>query len=975
MSVSFAGHELHSPRFELDDARALSLELFGVDGEVSALGSHQDQNVLVTTPSGRYVLKIANAAFGEAELDLQNRAMVHLAERLSLEVPTPCRALGGSEIVPVERDGVTYLLRLVTFIEGEPLMDADHLAPVVLRALGEVAGLVAHALAGFEHPAADRALQWDPRHVGAVVEALAPHVEDPRRRALVSEVGLAAAAALERLGTRLPQQIIHCDVTDWNVIGRRDTAGHLLPCGVIDFGDITRTLRACELAVAASISFAHDPDDPICAAAEIVRGFDAACALEDAEFEAMPHLIAARAAILAVGTEQQALLEPHNAYAQSTRESDWAIFEAAAKVPLKVAEAAFRLACGRSAASLSPRIRTGAAWPLPDFAPGADVDLSPASDALADGAWRSRTALAALATPGAVGAYGEARLYATRELSDRAPATIHLGLDLFAQRGSDVRAPVDGRVEVVGERDLVLSADGYALRLAGLAPAVTQGESVAAGALLGHLSEGGELPPHLHVQVANEALREIPGLVTATHAEAWRILCPDPSLLLGLPAQEGGEDALLARRRAVIPQAQPLYYADPPEIVRGLRQHLYDAHGRAYLDCVNNIACIGHSHPRVTAAAVRQLRLLNTNSRFLYESMPRFAERLAALLPEPLDHVYLVSTGSEANDLALRLARAATGQDDLLCIRDAYHGWTTATYEISTSSVDNPQGALAPPEHVHPVVSPDTYRGPIGATEADAGRALCECRAGGDRRAGRAGRAPAAFICEALYGNAGGIVLPDGYLQAAYAHVRAAGGLCIADEVQVGYARLGAHFWGFEQQGVVPDIVTIAKSTGNGHPVAAVITTSAIADALEGHGGFFASVGGGCGLVRDRPRGARRDRGGGPAGERPARRARIPRGPGRAGRAPRAGRRRTRHGALPRPRPRARSRDEGAGPRGGLRDLRAPARARRDRAADGRRHERAQAQTAARDRAARRGLAARATGRRAGARVVGSAQE
>ena len=135
---------------------------------------------------------------------------------------------------------------------------------------------------------------------------------------------------------------------------------------------------------------------------------------------------------------------------------------------------------------------------------------------------------------------------------------------------------------------------------------------------------------------------------------------------------------------------------------------------------------------------------------------------------------------------------------------------------------------------------------------------------------GAHGRAPAAFICEAIYGNAGGIVLPAGYLQAAYAHVRAAGGVCIADEVQVGYGRLGEHFWGFEQQGVVPDIVTIAKATGNGHPVAAVITTTAIADSLDGHGGLLRVGRRRRGLVRDRPGGARRDRAGRLAGERPA---------------------------------------------------------------------------------------------------------
>ncbi len=843
MSVSFAGHELHSPRFALEDARELARDCFGAEGSMSELGSHQDQNVLVDTLRGRFVLKIANAAFGAAELDLQNRAMEYLGERLPLEVPKPCRALDGSEVVAVERDGVPYLLRLVTFIEGEPMHTAQHLAAVVLRALGEAAGRVARALEAFEHPAAERALQWDPRHVGAVAEALAPHVADPRRRELVARVAAGAAEAIERLVPQLPRQVVHCDVTDWNVIGRRDRAGLLMPCGVIDFGDVTRTLRVCELAVAASIAYGHDPDEPICAAAEIVRGFDAVCPLDDAELEALPHLIAARAVIVAVGTEQQAVLEPHNAYAQDVRAGDWAICETAAAVPLPLASAAFRLACGRSAAALGPRVPRGS-WPLPGVEPGTAADLSPASDALADGAWRSPSLLAALTPAGAIGAHGEARLPATRELSNSEPATIHLGLDLFAPAGSEVHAPLAGRVERVGARELLLSCGEVSIRLAGLAPSQAAGAEVAAGATVGQLAEGRELPAHLHVQVAPAGVAPLPGRATPALAEAWLALCPHPGALVGRPSPPRREHALLARRRAVIPRAQPLYYAAPPEIVRGLRQHLYDANARAYLDCVNNVASIGHSHPRVAAAAVRQLRLLNTNSRFLYEGMTRFAERLAALLPDPLERVFLVSTGSEANDLALRLARAATARRDVLCVRDAYHGWTTATYEVSTSTVDNPLGARSQEPWVHPVLSPDTYRGPIGAGEPGAGTRYAESVRDAIAQLAVAGRGPAAFICEALYGNAGGIVLPDGYLQAAYAHVRAAGGICIADEVQVGYGRLGAHFWGFEQQGVVPDIVTIAKATGNGHPVAAVITTTAIADALQGQGGFFASVGG-----------------------------------------------------------------------------------------------------------------------------------
>ena len=514
MSVSFAGHVLHSPRFSLEQARELARERFGVDGEASELGSHQDQNALIDGPSGRFVLKIANAAFGEAELDLQNRAMLYLAEHLALDVPRPCAALDGSEIVAVQHEGVTHLLRLVTFVDGEPLVDALHLAPPVLYALGGVAGEVVRALEDFEHPAADRAMQWDPRHVGAVVEALAPHVADAGRRDLVLGVAAGASEAIARLAPRLRTQIVHCDVTDWNVIGRRDRAGRLMPCGVIDFGDVTRTLRVCELAVAASIAFSHEPDEPISAAAEIVRGFDAVCPLDDAEIEVLPHLIAARAAILAVGTEQQAALEPHNAYAQRVREGDWAICETAAAQPAALVDAVIRRACRRSVAAITPRVPSGA-WPLPGIAPAARVDLSP-------------TGLDPDTPPGAIGAHGEARWHATRELSNDEPETIHLGLDVFAPERTEVRAPLAGRVERTGGRELVLVAGGVALRLAGLVPCVAPGEAIAVGALLGSIGEADHLPPHLHVQIAPAGLAELPGLARPALAQAWLALCPHP---------------------------------------------------------------------------------------------------------------------------------------------------------------------------------------------------------------------------------------------------------------------------------------------------------------------------------------------------------------------------------------------------------------------------------------------------------------
>ena len=222
MSVSFAGHELHSPRFGLEEARELARERFGVEGAASELGSHQDQNALIDGPSAASCSRSPTRPSARPSSTSRTAPWLHLGERLPLEVPLPCAALDGSEIVAVEREGVTYLVRLVTFVEGEPLIDALHLAPPVLCALGEVAGLVARALEDFEHPAADRADAVGPaprrrrrRGARAARRGSAP----PRaRRARRGRRGRGDRA----LAPRLRSQIAHCDVTDWNVIGRRD---------------------------------------------------------------------------------------------------------------------------------------------------------------------------------------------------------------------------------------------------------------------------------------------------------------------------------------------------------------------------------------------------------------------------------------------------------------------------------------------------------------------------------------------------------------------------------------------------------------------------------------------------------------------------------------------------------------------------------------------------------------------------------
>ncbi len=486
--------------------------------------------------------------------------------------------------------------------------------------------------------------------------------------------------------------------------------------------------------------------------------------------------------------------------------------------------------------------------------------------------------------------------------------TIHLGLDFFVEAGAPVKAPlagtvccvannaapkdygplvilrhaveglhaVEGRHETAGRHEID-AGDAFFTLYGHLDEGVLEGlrvgQAVAAGEVIGRVGapprgEGwgnGDWPPHLHLQVildlleldrespAKPAIIDFPGVALPSQRAVWTALSPDPNLLAGVPAErfpprERKYEETLAARRAAIGGSVRLAYRRPLKIVRGFGSYLYDEVGRAYLDVYNNVPHVGHSHPRVVEAAARQLALLNTNTRYLHDAIARYAERLTALLPEPLSVCFFLNSGSEANELALRLARAATGGEELIVLDAAYHGHTTALIDASPYKFEGPGGAGRKPwVHVAPI--PDDFRGPYKRHDPRAGeqyaRHVGELAAEVVARGGRL----AGFLGETVPSVGGQIVPPPGYLAAAYRQVREAGGLAIADEVQVGFGRLGSHFWGFEMQGavpdvVVPDIVVLGKPIGNGIPLAAVVTTREIAAAFDNGMELFSTFGG-----------------------------------------------------------------------------------------------------------------------------------
>ena len=853
----FLGHEHRRPDVDATEAARLMEGAFGLRGRLMELGSHQDRNYRVQTPDGgRFVLKVARQGISRAELEAENAAVLWAAAAgVPFELPIPQRALDGSLVNrAVTSGGDAHDLRLVAWIDGEPMDRVSYLAPTVLRAHGEMAARIAMALEGFDHAALDRALQWDIRHAGSVVEALAQFSTTAGRRSMAETAVARAGDALAALEPALRVRAIHADVTDLNTVARRDRAGRPMPAGLIDFGDISRTWLAAELAVTIAADVFHDLARPLQVAREVARGFLPLLPLVEAELAAVWPMVVARSAAVAVSGDQQVALEPDNAYVGATRDEEWAALEAVLAVPLPLADAVLREAAGLGSARRI-RLPTGVVPPVAVAADRARVlDLSPQSPVLPGSATGDPSLVdelvEAVHADGCVaaGRWGEARLTDAEPDATVEAATVHLGLDLFLEAGLPVRAPVAGVVRLA-PAGVVLEAVGFDIRLDGVAAGVAGGEAVAAGDPIGVVADRGPdgLPSLLHLQLVSVPGLEAPRRTVPSLASAWQGLSPDPAELAGLPqplvvAPPDDPAGLLARRDRVLAGVQLHYFEQPPRIERGWRHHLVDTRGRAYIDLVNNVAVLGHSHPAVEAAVTRQLRRLNTNSRFLYGVMVEFAEALAARFPAPLDTVFLVNTGSEANELALRLARTTTGNDDVLAVRGAYHGWTGATDAITTSLLDNPRALETRPTWVHPVEAPNTYRGLHRGP--DAGTRYADDVRATSARLAPAGRRPAAFIAEPPYGNAGGVILPEGYLAEVYTAVRAAGGLAIADEVQTGYARLGHHQWAFEQQGVVPDIVTVAKAAGNGMAVGAVVTTAAVAEAFAAEGSFFSSVGG-----------------------------------------------------------------------------------------------------------------------------------
>ncbi len=882
--------QMEKDQFSTGKISRLAADHYGKEVSATKLVGELDLNFLLTEQKGQqYVLKIAHAGENLLQLQMQNAIIKQLGGsggRLHVQEIIPSSQ--GEEIVFLEqKDGSLRYMRLLSWIEGKPLAKfAPHSASLLFK-VGAFCGNLCQALKGFDHPGAHRFMKWDPSQA----KWIKPHLDkfSGERGAVVryfySQFETIAFPALEGLR----KSINYNDANDYNILLTAAAEGPEV-AGVIDFGDAVYTHTANELAIAIAYATMNKPD-PLEAATHIVSGFHSAFPLTAMEIRVLLPLITTRLLISVVCAELNRRDEPANEYLQISDEPAWDLLGKWRKTDLSFAEASFRHACGlipspkeelfrkwikgNHSKSISPLAFEKPAWldlSVGSIELGNARNLSDADalDSKIMSMARSKTSDIVL------GKYNEARaIYSSpafEQAGNNGPVwrTIHIGLDFFATPGTAVNAVLDGTVHSFAnnnaERDygptIILehrisnelcfySLYGHlsvtSLQNISVGKQVHAGEKIAE---VGDRKSNGNWTPHLHFQVIMDMLGQqgdFPGVCNPGEAPVWLSLCPDPWLLIKGEAspQENkiSNDEIISFRRQHVGKNLSISYKEPIRMVRGDGQWLIDDSGRKYLDTVNNVAHVGHEHPRVVAAGQAQMAVLNTNTRYLHENLLKFVRELLLTLPPKLNVAFLVNSGSEANELALRLAKNYTGQADMIVSEVGYHGNTNACVEISSYKFDGPGGKGRPP-HIHVIPIPDSFRGIYRADDSDAGLKYASHVKQAIHGILEEKRKPAALIFESVISCGGQVELPERFLKSAYEYTRTAGGVCIADEVQTGCGRAGDHFWAFEAHGVVPDIVTIGKPIGNGHPLGVVVTTQELADAFKNGMEYFNTFGG-----------------------------------------------------------------------------------------------------------------------------------
>lgn len=873
----------------IEEAEIILFGCYNIKGSATKLAGEVDLNYKITTPDRKeYVFKISHPDKDLNELDFQQKLLQYL-ELNSNEITAPkvINDIHGNTVSEyTDKSGSNFKLRLLSWVSGRTWSSVNPQLDDLRYNLGLKCGLLTKVLQGFDHQQADRKYDWD------IAQSLwtKKHLDifDKNQKELVNFF-INLFESKKPSYDQLRKSIVHNDANDNNIIVSKDLKNPKAEA-LIDYGDAIYTQIINDVAISCAYAIMHH-NDPLEAALPIVKGYSESFTLVEEE---LVHLYTAIAMRLVISVTQSAINKtkhPDNSYLQISEKPAWELLKKWRTVNEEFALLVFRQACGYSAHPNEDRFKAFAkehSFSIKDLFPSTGrnelkhLDLSVSSSWIGHpneynnlNLFQFKIEQLQKTCPNQIlaGGYLEPRsIYGTasyNKIGNSGPETrsVHLGVDFWLPAYTPVHALFDGEVVTAvndaGNKEygglLILKHTVkdfcfYSLYGHNTVSSVTRhtiGDLVKKGDLiaeLGDYPENGNWAPHLHFQLMLSMLDyeiDFPGVMYHKQIDIWKSLCPDPNLLFKSKALEKSKgpsnDDLIRFRQEHLGKGLSLQYQEPIKVVRGSGAYLIDQNGRFYLDTVNNVAHVGHEHYELVKAGQQQMALLNTNTRYLHENINQLTKELLKTLPDKLNVIHYVNSGSEANELAIRMAKAFTGQKDIIASEHGYHGNTNMCVNISSYKFDGKGGSGAP-KHTSVFPIPDSFRGKYrGASTADSyAEEVKKCV---DKIEDQ-NRGVCAFIVEPIISCGGQIELPKGFLKTAYKHIRQAGGVCISDEVQVGCGRMGKTFWGFELYDVIPDIITIGKPLGNGHPVAAVVCTKEIAEAFANGMEYFNTFGG-----------------------------------------------------------------------------------------------------------------------------------
>jgi 4-aminobutyrate aminotransferase-like enzyme/Ser/Thr protein kinase RdoA (MazF antagonist) len=880
--------EYNQIKISAKQAEEILFNLYNIKGTASELPGEVDFNFRIKVENSEgYILKISRPNEDENYLDFQQQLLQHVELNDQHLIAPKVIKNKNDAATPSITDafGKERKVRLLTWISGRVWSSVNPQLDSLRFSLGEQCGLLTEALQGFEHSEAQREFVWDVAQSLWTKEHI--HLFSKEEKEIITYFQNQFENKKPTYDS-LRRSVVHNDANDNNVIVSEELINPIVKAA-IDYGDAIHTQIINDLAIACYTNIHHN--DPLDAALPIVKGYHSAFPLQEEELIHLYNAIAMRLVISVTKSAINKIEEPNNEYLLISEKPSWEILKKWRTIHPDFAEYSFRAACGFKAHPNEEKFKIWASkntFSLTNLFPTIDRNEAHHIDMSVSSKWighqqdfnnidllqfKIEQLQKEVPTKIISGGYLEPRALYTSTAYDKVgnkgkeSRSIHLGIDYWLPTHTPVHAILDGEVVIAvndaGDKEygglVVLkhqTEDFEFYTLYGhntvksvakhtIGDVILKGEKIAE---LGNYPENGNWAPHLHFQVLLSLFDyhvDYPGVAYLSQIEVWKSVCPDPNLLFKSEAllenNSLTNDEIINYRKQHLGKSLSLQYKTPIKMVRGAGQYLMDQYGRKYLDTVNNVAHVGHENYKVVKAGQDQMALINTNSRYLHENINELAKELIETLPPELNVLHFVNSGSEANELAIRMVKAVTGEKDMIASEVGYHGNANMCIDISSYKFDG-KGGHGAPEHTQIFPLTDTFRGKHRGEDAATKYAeeVQKCIDNIQQK----GRNLGGFIIEPIISCGGQVELPEGFLAQAYKLVRNAGGICISDEVQVGCGRLGKTFWGFQLHDVIPDIVTIGKPLGNGHPIAAVACTQEVADKFANGMEYFNTFGG-----------------------------------------------------------------------------------------------------------------------------------